>query len=271
MENKTDQDIFLSYIPTLSVLHKAFALYISHIAIFILVMIIFWWISSKIFIGAIIVQTIVSSILSLYFIYIAKNGDKIREKYLKRYKELAAEKYWLKYQFPTMPFIGAAYYFPLLLINYDFLPTIVKLPSHFINNSIFPYYVSIPLGIAIIFCGFMIKRPSGGYGNDYDNYIYTIFPEKSKLITEGTYKFIRNPQYLGRGIMAIGFGVVANNISAILIGLIHFISYVAIIPAEDQELTRRYNEKFISYTKQVPVLFPKYGNWKKFIKTVFSR
>jgi len=184
MENKKDYDILLSYLPAFSIWYKALLLYLSHIIIFILVMVFFWWISSTISIGAIIVQLIVSTFLSIYFIYIAKNGDKIRVKYREKYGKLAGQKYWFSYQFPTMPFISAAYYFPLLLINYDFLPVIVKMPPHFINASIFPYYVSLPLGIFIIVFGFMMKRPSGGYGTDYDNYIYTIFPEKSRLISK---------------------------------------------------------------------------------------
>jgi len=271
MENKTDYDILLSYIPTLSIWYKALLLYLFYITIFILIMFFFWWISSTIYIGAIMMQAIVSILLSIYFIYIAKNGDKIRVKYREKYGMLAGQKYWFNYQFYTMPFIGAAYYFPLMLINYDFLPVIVKMPPHFINASIFPYYVSLPLGIFIIVFGFMMKRPSGGYGTDYDNYIYTIFPEKSRLITEGIYHYIRNPQYLSRGIIAIGFGVIANNISAVFIGLIHFLSYCAIIPAEDEELLKRYRAEFRVYKNRVPVLFPRYGNWKKFLKITLSR
>jgi len=271
MENKSDYDIFLSYIPTFTVWYMTLLMYVFQILIFILVMIFFWWISSTIWIGALVGQSIISALLSIYFVYIARNGDKIREKYRSKYGDLAGQKYWFNYQFYTIPFIGAAYYFPLLLFNYDFLPTLVKLPSHLINSSIFPYFVAIPLGIFIVIFGFMMKRPSGGYGMDYDNYIYTIYPEKSRLITEGMYHFIRNPQYLSRGIIAMGFGVIANNISAILVGLIHFLSYCAIISAEDKELLRRYGPDFRVYKNQVPALFPRYGNWKKFLKIVFSR
>ena len=271
MKNKTDYDVFLRYVPAFSIWYNVLLAYLFYIIVFILVMFFFWWISSTIWIGAIIGQSIVSTLLSIYFIYIAKNGDKIRVRYREKYGLLAGQKYWFNYQFYTMPFISAAYYFPLILHNYDFLPVLVKLPPHFINTNIFPYYVSLILGIFIVIIGFMIKKPSGGYGTDYDNYIYTIFPENSRLITEGLYRYIRNPQYLGRGVIAIGFGVIANNISAVFVGLIHFFSYCAIIPAEDDELLRRYEDEFKVYTKQVPALFPRYGNWRKFLKIVFNR
>lgn len=271
MKNKTDYDIFLGYMPAFSIWYKVLIVYLFFIIVFIFVMFFFWLISSAIWVGAITVQLIVSTILSIYFIYLAKNGDKIRVRYREKYEMFAGQKYWFTYQFCTMPFIAAAYYFPLMLISYDFLPVIVKLPPHFINTSLFPYYVSLPLGILIIIFGFMIKKPSGGYGTDYDNYIYTIFPEKSKLITGGIYSYIRNPQYLGRGLIAIGFGFIANNISAILVGLVHFLSYCAIIPAEDEELLKRYEDKFNYYKKRVPALFPRYCNWKKFINIVINR
>jgi protein-S-isoprenylcysteine O-methyltransferase Ste14 len=98
-----------------------------------------------------------------------------------------------------------------------------------------------------------------------------IYPEKGKLIKDGMYKYIRNPQYLGRGIIAIGFGFFANNIIGILVGLIHFLSYIAIIPSEDKEMMRRFGSDFKSYSKKVPFLLPKIGNWTKFIRFVFIR
>ena len=271
MKNKTDYDVFLGYVPAFSIWYKVLLVYLFYIIVFILVMFFFWWISSTIWIGSIIGQSVVSTILSIYFIYIAKNGDKIRVKYREKYGGSAGQKYWFSYQFYTMPFISAAYYFPLMLINYDFLPVIVKLPPHLITTNIFPYYVSLTLGIFIVILGFMIKKPSGGYGIDYDNYIYTIYPENSRLITGGIYRYIRNPQYLGRGVIAVGFGVLANNISAVFVGLIHFFSYCAIIPAEDGELLRRFGDKFKAYKNQVPALFPRYGTWRKFINILFVR
>ncbi len=84
------------------------------------------------------------------------------------------------------------------------------------------------------------------------------------------YKHIRNPQYLCRGIISIGFGFIANNISAVLLGFIHFVSYCAIVPAEDKELTRRFGNDFKEYQKKVPVLFPRYGSIKKFFKFIFT-
>ena len=271
MGNKKNEDNFLSYLPSLKKLHIVFLLYAIQISLFLLVMIFFWLVSSQVFYGAILGQTIVSTLLVFHFIFLANNSEKIRQKYRKKYKNLTGQYFWFNYQSYTIPVISAAYYFPLLLKTDYFLPAFFKVPSHFLTDTLFPIYVALPLGFIVLIIGLFMRRKSGGYGPDEDNYMTYIYPEKSKLITTGMYRFIRNPQYVSRGVISVSFGILANNLGAILVGLIHFISYCAIIPAEDKELTRRFSKDFILYKKKVPALFPKFGNWKKFIKYVFVR
>ena len=272
MEEKSGSDILLDALPSLNKWYNVIALYIFQIIIFIIMLIILWWISINFWYGALLGQLILSTMLSIFFIILATNVEKIREKHKKKYNELVGQSFWFYYQSYTIPLISAAYYFPLFLINYDFLPIkIIAMPSHFITNSLLPFYISIPTGIFVLIIGYLMKRSSGGYGPDVDNYLYYAIPEKSRLITKGMYKYIRNPQYLSRGLISIGFGIIANNISAILIGIIHFVSYCAIIPAEDKELYRRFGEFFNQYQSEVPAIFPRYGNWKKFVKFIIKR
>lgn len=270
MPEKKGEDVLLEYVPDLKNPKKILILFATEILIFILVMITYWWVSSKIWYGAILIQTIVSSLLSAYYILLANNTEKIRKKYLEKYQNLAGQKFWYHYQAYLLPIITSAYYIPLVLYNYNFLPLIVKAPNHFITNSLFPFYISIPLGFFVVLFGYLLKRHSQeDYGVEVDNYLYMIYPEKSSLITEGMYKYIRNPQYISRGIMSFGFGIIANNISAMVVGLIHLVSYIAIIPAEDKELARRFGDSFIRYKNEVPAIFPKFGNWIGFLKKVF--
>jgi len=272
MSEKKDINILLEYIPIFTVWKKLLGLYVFQIIIFILLMILFWWISSLLFLGSVIGQLLISSILVIYFIYIANNSEKIKNRYRKRYGKLAGQKFWLNYLSYINPIVSAAFYFPLLLITYEFPPfQLIDIPPHIMSTSLLPIYFSLPIGIIIVIFGLLIRKPSGGYGVDVDSYLYMIFPEKSRLIKNGIYKYIRNPQYLCRGIIAIGFGFIANNINAILVGIIHFLSYCAIIPSEDKELIRRFGGEFKKYKKSVPALFPKYGNWKKFLKIIFVK
>jgi len=270
MNEKSDVEFFLSLMPSLKKWYNIFLLYSFQLLIFVGVMAFFWWISSLHYFGAVSGQITVSTLLVIFYIYLANNAERIRDKYLKKYKTLAGQAFWYRYQSYTIPIISAAFYFPLLVKTDYFLPSITNLPSHFITNTLFPIYIAIPISIILIFIGLLMRKFTGGYGMDVDDYFYVIYPEKSKLLDTGMYSFIRNPQYLSRGIISIGFGFFANNVSGIIIGLIHFISYCAIIPAEDKELTRRFGDDFLKYKKTIPVLFPKYGKWGDFIRYLFT-
>ena len=269
MGEKSGSDILLDALPSLNKWRNIIVLYAAQLFIFIGVMAFFWWISIRVYYGAILGQLIVSILLVFHFIIMAKTAKKFRTNYKAKYGELAGERYWYVFQSYTFPIICAAYYLPLALKTDYFLPSLFKLPPHLINNSLFPIYVAIPLGLFVIIFGYLMKRPSGGYGPDVDNYLYCIYPEKSKLITGGMYRYVRNPQYLSRGIISIGFGIFANNISAMLVGLIHLLSYCAIIPAEDKELYNMYGGEFLKYKKEVPMVLPRFRNIGKVIKFTF--
>lgn len=270
MNGKKPDEIFFNHMPMLNIWHKAIFLYSYQILLFVLTLFFYWYIGNFFLYGALLAQLFVSIFLSLYFIYIANYSKKIREKFRGKYKEKAGQHFWLKYLSLINPVVSAAFYFPLLLKqNLYFFPPLIKLPSHFLSRNIFPEYIAIPLGLTVIFVGFLIRRPSGGYGVDVDSYLYMIYPEKGKLITSGIFQYIRNPQYLCRGFISTGFGIFSNNLLAVTIGLIHFFSYCAIIPAEDRELKRRFGKEFENYKKNTPSLFPKFKFWYDFIKYIF--
>jgi len=270
MSNQSSLDTFLEHVPALKIWYNVVLLSIFQLVVFFVLIFFFWWISTSVYYGAILVQSIVSILLVFFYIYLADGAEKIRDKYLRKYGKLAGQFYWFRYHSYTTPIIFMVFFFPLLLITYD-APCIriISMPSHVLTNPLFPIFASLPMGVIFVIIGFLMKRFSGGYGADVDDYLYMIYPGKSKLITGGMYQYIRNPQYLSRGIIAVGFGFIANNISAILVGLIHFLSYCAIIPAEDKELQRRFGDDFKEYCEKVPAVFPRYGNWKKFLRFIF--
>jgi protein-S-isoprenylcysteine O-methyltransferase Ste14 len=233
-------------------------------------MVFFWWISSTIFIGALIVEFIIVFFGTLPYRYVVINIKKIREKYRNKYGKLAGQYFWFYYESYTIPLLSSSLYFPLLLITYE-IPSfqIINLPSHIITTSLFPIYIALPIGLIIIILGFLIRIPSGGFGPTVEIYLPLLYPEKGRLITNGIYKYVRHPRYLGRGFVAVGLGVIANNIMAILVGFIHFLVFCSLIRPEDNELSKRFGNDYINYKRNVPALIPKYGNWKKFLRLVF--
>lgn len=272
MTEESGIDVFLKYTPALNVKYKAFFTYSYQLAIFVIVMILFWWISSNLLLGALIWQLIIASLAIFPFAYITKNSEKIRKLYREKYGELAYQHLFFKYLIYTIPLGAASLYFPFLLkTNYYFLPALISLPPNIITNNLLPFFSEIPAGIFVIIIGILIRRPSAGFDIDTDSYIYLIFPERGKKIEGGVYEYVRHPRYLGRGFIVIGLGILANNLLAIGVALIHFLSYISLIKIEDRELIKRFGDDFRNYQKEVPALFPKYGKWKNFFRFVFKR
>jgi protein-S-isoprenylcysteine O-methyltransferase Ste14 len=231
-------------------------------------MVSFWWVSSNFWQYALVFQLIVILIGTYPYRYIAKNIEKIRGRYKKEYGKFSGQRLWLYYESYTIPLMGASLYLPLILKTDYFLPKIVNLPSNIFTDTMFPIFVALPLGLLLVFLGFLISKPSGGFGSDVDSYLYLLYPEKGKLIMGGVYQYIRNPRYLGRSFIAIGFGVIANNLLAVGVAAIHSLMFCSLILPEDKELSRRFGNEFDIYRKRVPALWPKIGNWINFFRFI---
>jgi len=275
MGKKSNLDLFLEHLPAFTVWYNIVLTYLLQFLIFILIIIFFWWISPlfNYGLGAIIGQIIVISIGTIPYAYMFLNSEKIRVKYKKKYKKLAAQRLWYNYISYLIPILYSSLYFPLLLITYNDLPipSIIPLQSSFMTNSLFPFFVSIPIGVILVILGILTRKPSGGFGADVDSCMYLIYPEKSKLIQLGIYKYIRHPRYLSRFFIAIGFGFIANNFLAICVGFLHFLPFAFLVMPEEKELSRRFGVDYANYKKRVPALFPKLGKWIKFVKFLFGK
>jgi len=275
MSEKPGMDIFLEYVPAFKIWYKALGTYLYQIILFLVVMFLFWWISSRFLIGSLLYQVVIAVLAILPFAYITKNSENLRKKYRERHGELAYQRLYYRFMIYTLPFGAASLYFPILLKTDYFLPVIISLPSHFVTKNLLPKeiapFIVIPLGVFLIIVGALIRKPSGGFDFDIDSYVYLMFPEKSRKVEGGIYDYVRHPRYLGRVFLVMGLGVLANNILALGIAVIHFLSYFMLIKIEDGELVKRFGESFRQHQKEVPALIPKYGNWRKVVKFVFIR
>lgn len=84
----------------------------------------------------------------------------------------------------------------------------------------------------------------------------SIIGESKKLVLNGIYHFVRNPIYVGVSFSLFGFGLLLNETSVVLAGIIWFIGSCIQGNFEEQELTRKYQEKFVEYQKNTPMLIP---------------
>mgnify|MGYP006304186669 FL=1 len=150
MPDKSDDPKYIDYMPDFRVLHKATLIYLFHYALFVLVMIFLWMLSSSFLIGAVIGVLIVVNIGLFPYRYIVHNTEKIRKKYIGKYEKLAMQKFWHHYLSFTISLLSASLYFSILLKTDYFLPSIIQLPNHFITESIFPIYIALPFCLVFI-------------------------------------------------------------------------------------------------------------------------
>jgi|WetSurSiteA1Bulk_404760.scaffolds.fasta_scaffold12790_2 protein-S-isoprenylcysteine O-methyltransferase Ste14 len=82
--------------------------------------------------------------------------------------------------------------------------------------------------------------------------------EKGRVLTQGgPYAFTRNPLYLGSLLMALGI-ILAGQGYWLLPAFAAFfvIFYFPVMKAEEQELLAGYGERFVGYSKRVPLFIP---------------
>lgn len=95
----------------------------------------------------------------------------------------------------------------------------------------------------------------------------TMYPSKETSMYSGIYRFIRHPQTLGEFPMWAIFGFMTNSLTAFLIGLGFVLIYTPImIKIEEEDLIRRFGEKYREYKRQTRCLIPKISDWKQIFR-----
>ncbi len=91
--------------------------------------------------------------------------------------------------------------------------------------------------------------------------------QQDKLVTTGLYGLVRHPQYAGLFIGLFGEGVV-HWPTLFSIGLLPIIviAYFLLARNEEKRVTVEFGDEYLAYKMQVPMFFPRFGYWRKFIK-----
>jgi protein-S-isoprenylcysteine O-methyltransferase Ste14 len=73
-----------------------------------------------------------------------------------------------------------------------------------------------------------------------------------ELIFQGPYRFTRNPMYVGMTLIALGFGIVLNNLWIVLFALpgLLIVHVIAVLP-EERYLSEKFGEDYTQYRTQV--------------------
>ena len=75
---------------------------------------------------------------------------------------------------------------------------------------------------------------------------------EDRLVTDGPYKYTRNPQYIGDGLNIIGYMLLTNSWMVWVMGILGVILNLLAPYTEETWLEERYGEKYREYKRRVP-------------------
>ena len=137
---------------------------------------------------------------------------------------------------------------PLVALTFGFLINYTKniFPKIEIRNEIIFGYFMIIIGLIIILSAIILFKK-------YQTTITPLNPSNAtKLITDGIYKFSRNPMYLGLLLVLVGISIILNLTGGFFFILL-FILYInlfQIIP-EENAMVDLFKDEFLEYKKNV--------------------
>jgi protein-S-isoprenylcysteine O-methyltransferase Ste14 len=80
------------------------------------------------------------------------------------------------------------------------------------------------------------------------------------FVTDGLYKYIRNPMHLGWALVLIGLSFTLSSLAILVFFLPVFIAahilYLKLI--EEKELEKKFGQSYLDYKKRVPMFFPRF-------------
>jgi len=103
------------------------------------------------------------------------------------------------------------------------------------------------LGTALVLAGVALRLGAAGY-----------LDRGGGLCTDGPYRYVRHPLYLGSFVAALGFCLMMNVVWAWVVVLPLFAAlYAAQLLTEERHLRARYGEEHVQYAARVPMVTPR--------------
>lgn len=112
----------------------------------------------------------------------------------------------------------------------------------------------IPLGVALVIVGQCVRLWGTGCIKLYRG--ETVKAEE--LATWGPYALVRNPLYVGNGIIGLGLAWIAGNAAVAVFAVAFCVLYgLLVVPHEEAFLSRKFGKEYEDYKKRVGRFFPK--------------
>ena len=114
-------------------------------------------------------------------------------------------------------------------------------------------WFNLPIGLTVGVFSWLLSFWSVYAQYKYGEGTPAPFMPPIRLVTQGPYRYSRNPMALGNMIFYIGIGVVLGSISFILITILGFsILFIYNKTVEEKELIERFGGEYIEYMRKTP-------------------
>jgi protein-S-isoprenylcysteine O-methyltransferase Ste14 len=128
------------------------------------------------------------------------------------------------------------------IINVIFLPMVV--------SWVYAVFLPLQLSTAWLYSGLIIYL----FGIVFTIATIQNFATspKNKVITNGLYRFSRNPMYVGLLLMQIGVGIACSSWLYLLLAVVLMILLNANLPAEERYCLYRFGDDYLKYKNRTP-------------------
>ena len=202
-----------------------------------------------------------------------------RDKYLIKFGELAYQKAF-KFVVIGLPIL-------ISVIIHSFFPTDFIVPYK--ENQNFNLYLATPisdlildssivlLSVRLLFCFLfvglgmtVVRKALKTFGIDYMGLVYIFYPKESTLQDHEIYSILRHPTYHSLLLFSIGSIFFRCSIYSIIYFLIFLVGInMHIKLVEERELIQRFGEQYKKYKENVPALFVRLRDLKKYFSLIF--
>lgn len=204
---------------------------------------------------------------------------RVKVKYLNKFGELAYQKAF-KFVVTGVPMV-------ISIVIHSFFPTDLIVPYResqnlswylatpisdiFLNFSVVCLSIRLALGFLFVGLGFaVIRKALKIFGIDYMGLVYVYYPKESTLQNHEIYSILRHPTYHTLMLFSIGSIFFRFSIYSIIYFLIFLIGINLHLKfVEEKELIQRFGEQYIKYKENVPALFVRLKDFKRYFSFIF--
>lgn len=180
-----------------------------------------------------------------------------RQNYRQKYGELAYQKIALHFFIPA----------GILMFNG------VLRPIWVVGEAVvwFPFWLRLVLGIYFCSVGLLLEyRGVKVLEIDRVVLVYTVFPERGRLVDSALYQFLRHPLYAALAHLGLGMALLSGTRDGFFCFLVFAAKLWIWSKLEEKELVERLGESYKEYMKKVPAFIPRLRHLKSFWTTLLK-